>query len=163
METAALSDAEFLASFEGLRIPASDFRHIDHVRLAWIYLHDSELGPGGTRFCSNFRTFVQHIGAESKYHETITWFYLVTVFERIRATAKTANWEAFARSNPDLLDASMGLLRARYRNETLFSAWARCTFVLPDLPDDGINHALGQESPKITSKERGAFANEHQR
>ncbi len=129
-----MSDAEFLTSFEGLTIPGSEFRHRDHVRLAWIYLHDSNLAAGAMRFCENFNRFVRHIGAESKYHETITWFYLVIVFERIRANPPTLNWDAFARSNEDLLDDGMGLLRIRYRNETLFSPLARKTFLLPDLP-----------------------------
>ena len=33
MKTSAMSDAEFLASFESLEIPGSAFRHGDHVRL----------------------------------------------------------------------------------------------------------------------------------
>jgi hypothetical protein len=136
-----MSDAEFLASFEGLRIPGCDFRHNDHVRLAWIYLHDSDFAAGASRFCGSFRRFVRHIGAESKYHETITWFYLVTVFGRIRTQAPAPGWEAFAQSNGDLLDSSMGLLRVRYRNETLFSPMARSIFLLPDLP--GAGNALG--------------------
>jgi hypothetical protein len=133
MKTSAMSDAEFLASFESLEIPGSAFRHGDHVRLAWIYLHDSDFAAGAARFCEQFGTYVQHIGAESKYHETITWFYLVIVFERIRAHPPALNWEAFARSNQDLLDNGMGILRIRYRNETLFSPLARKIFLLPDL------------------------------
>lgn len=129
-----MSDSEFLASFEGHKIPGSDFRHWDHVRLAWIYLHDSDFAAGAARFCGNFREYVRHIGAEPKYHETITWFYLVTVFERIRARPEELNWESFAWSNQDLLDDGMGLLRIRYRNETLFSPLARRIFLLPDLP-----------------------------
>jgi hypothetical protein len=131
-----MSDVEFRASFEGLEIPGSEFRHEDHVRLAWIYLQDSTLAEGAARFCEKFRHFVRHIGAESKYHETITWFYLVTVFERIRTRPEAANWEAFAKSNGDLLDSRMGLLRTRYRDETIHSQRARSVFVLPDLSRD---------------------------
>jgi hypothetical protein len=148
METSAMSNAEFLASFEALRIPGRAFRHNDHVRLAWIYLHDSEFAPGASRFCRSFRAFVRHIGAESKYHETITWFYLVTVFERIRTQAAASNWEAFARSNGDLLDSSMGMVRVRYRTETLCSPLARSIFLLPDFPQERLctvpgSHVLG--------------------
>jgi hypothetical protein len=131
-----MSDAEFLASFEGLRIPGSQFRHVDHVRLAWIYLSDASFAAGAFRFCERFQSFVRHIGADSKYHETITWFYLVTVFERIRTRARASSWEAFACSNGDLLDSSMALIRVRYREETLASPLARSVFVLPDLARD---------------------------
>jgi hypothetical protein len=138
-----MSDAEFLASFEGLRIPGREFRHNDHVRLAWIYLHDSDFASGASRFCENFRSFVQHIGAESKYHETITWFYLVTIFERIRTQAPAPSWEAFARSNGDLLDSSMDMVRVRYRTETLSSPLARSIFLLPDVPHECMGAAPG--------------------
>jgi hypothetical protein len=128
-----MSDAEFLASFESLEIPGSDFRHRDHVRLAWIYLHDSDFAAGAARFCENFGKFVRHIGAESKYNETITWFYLVVVFQRIRNEPAIPDWEAFAKANEDLLDHRMGLIRERYRDETLFSPKARKIFLLPDV------------------------------
>jgi hypothetical protein len=140
MQTSAMSDNEFLASFEALEIPGSEFRHKDHVRLAWIYLHDSEFANGAARFCDEFRKYVRHICAELKYHETITWFYLVIVFERIRSHPAELNWNAFANSNGDLLDAGMDMLRIRYRDETLFSPLARRVFLLPDLPNKRTTH-----------------------
>lgn len=142
-----MSDAEFLASFERLEIPGSEFRHADHVRLAWIYLHDSEFAAGAERFCRNFRGYVRHIGAESKYHETITWFYLVTVFGRIRARPPASSWPAFSRSNPDLLDRGMGVLRGRYRGETLSSPLARTVFLLPDLFEERVDARAESEAP----------------
>jgi hypothetical protein len=131
-----MSDVEFLASFENLEIPGTQFRHRDHIRLAWIYLHESSFADGAARFCDKFGAFVRHIGAESKYHETITWFYLVIVFQRIRAEPAASNWEAFANANEDLLDNSMCVLRIRYRRETLFSPIARKVFILPDLSQE---------------------------
>jgi hypothetical protein len=133
-----MSDVDFLASIDGLEIPGDRFRHEHDVRLAWICLHDSDFAPGAARFCEIFQKYVRHIGAESKYHETITWFYLVTIFERIRTDPAPSNWEAFASSNGDLLDSGMGILRVRYRNETLFSPLARRVFLLPDLPQERI-------------------------
>jgi hypothetical protein len=141
-----MSDAEFLASFESLEIPGSDLRHRDHVRLAWIYLHDSDFADGAARFREKFRAFVRHIGTESKYHETITWFYLVVVFQRMQNEPATPDWEAFANANEDLLDHRMGVIRERYRNETLFSPKARRIFLLPDVnPEckDAISVAKG--------------------
>jgi hypothetical protein len=137
MRASDMSDREFLAAFEGLSIPGNEFRHGDHVRLAWIYLQDPDFAAGASRFCEKFRLFVRHIGAESKYHETITWFYLAAVFERIHTRTRPGGWDAFAEANVDLLDSEMGMIRARYRNETLFSPLARKVFLLPDLADEG--------------------------
>lgn len=132
-----MSDAEFLASFEGLEIARSEFRHRDHLRLTWIYLHDSDFASGAARFCDRFQRFVRHIGAEPKHHETITWFFLVTVFERIRSGPVASDWEAFAGFNQGLLDDGLGLLRERCRSETLVSPLARKVFLLPDIPRGG--------------------------
>jgi hypothetical protein len=133
MKTSEMSDREFLAAFESMAIPGNEFRHGDHVRLAWIYLQDSDFASGATRFCEHFHSYVEHIGAQSKYHETITWFYLVTVYERIHTQTTPERWGAFADSNSDLLDNEMAVVRARYRDELLSSPLARRIFVLPDL------------------------------
>jgi hypothetical protein len=133
MGATALDDREFLASFEDLRIPGSEFRHRDHVRLAWIYLSEATLADGAFRFCTHFRRFVRHIGAEPKYHETITWFYLVTIHQRIQARPPASCWEEFAGANEDLLDSRMGMLRMRYRAETLLDPLARRIFLLPEI------------------------------
>jgi hypothetical protein len=146
MRTSEMSDREFLAAFESLSIPGDEFRHKDHVRLAWIYLHDSDFASGSAHFCGHFHRFVEHIGAKSKYNETITWFYLATVYERIHTQALAESWEAFAASNGDLLDNAMAIVRARYRDESLASPLARRIFLLPDLARE-----ISQTSERLRS------------
>jgi hypothetical protein len=36
--TLHLPEDEFVAEFESCRLPAAQFHHADHIRLAWIYL-----------------------------------------------------------------------------------------------------------------------------
>lgn len=141
-----MSDREFQAAFESLSIPGNEFRHKDHVRLAWIYLHDSDFASGCARFCGHFHRFVEHIGAQSKYNATITWFYLATLYERIHTHAHAESWEAFADSNGDLLDNAMAIIRARYRDESLSSPLARRIFLLPDLTRE-----ISQTSERLSS------------
>ena len=125
-----MTDQEFIGRFERLEIPGTDFRHADHVRAAWICLRNGGLAEGAARFVAAFRRYVEHLGATGKYHETITWAYLVLINERI-ARAQGGTWEAFVRNNPDLLDPSMAIVRAKYGDELVNLSWAREVFILP--------------------------------
>jgi hypothetical protein len=125
-----MSDEGFILRFESLEIPGREFRHIDHIRVAWIYLRSATLAEGAARFTVNFRGYLDHIGAQAKYHETITWFYLVVINERIRRS-HAGSWDGFARDNADLLDPAMGVLRQRYGPESLGSPMAKSVFLLP--------------------------------
>lgn len=127
-----MSDAQFLQAFETLALPPAEFGHAEHLRAAWCcFRHSEDFTTGAARFVTGFRRYVAHIGAEAKYHETITWFYLAQVSERL-ARSPDAGWEEFRRAHPDLFAHGMSLLKARYRPETLQTSLARRTFVLPD-------------------------------
>src|SRR5258708_35827838 len=113
-----MGEEAYLSRFERLEIPGNTFRHADHIRVAWNYLRRRNFAVGAAEFVAQFRRYVRHIGAEAKYHETITWFYLVEIHRRIRLHP-VETWEDFASQNPDLLDRTMPLLGSRYRRETL--------------------------------------------
>lgn len=128
----AATDAAFLHAFESLALPPETFRHADHLHAAWCCLRASpDFAAGAARFIALFRRFVDHAGASAKYHETITWFYLALIAERM-AAAPGAAWEDFRAANPDLFDHTLPRLRASYRPGTLQSHLARRVFILPD-------------------------------
>jgi hypothetical protein len=127
------SDEDFLVAFEAMEIPGSEFRHRDHIRLAWIYLRNEGLADGAARFCSGFKRYVRHIGCEAKYHETITWFYLALVNERIHRGLPTSSWDEFLAANSDILENARGMLLERYSAGTIEDPISRKVFILPDL------------------------------
>ncbi len=127
-------DTGFLDAFESLAIPPDNFQHADHLRAAWCCFRSSvDFASGAARFVHHFRRYIRQIGAEAKYHETITWFYLTVVYQRI-AKSPGAGWEEFHAGNPDLFARGMPLLKASYQSETLESPLARRVFMLPDVP-----------------------------
>jgi hypothetical protein len=126
-----MSDDDFVTAFERCAIAARDFHHADHVRLAWIYLKRHSLIEAIDRFTSSLRRFTAHHGAARRYHETITWAYLLLIHERMqRGTAD--DWQGFRLANNDLLHWKPSVLERYYTPETLASEMARRTFVLPD-------------------------------
>jgi hypothetical protein len=126
-----MDDASLVARFEDGTLPASEFGHREHLRVAWLYLREAPFEAAAPRFCNNLRRFAAALGKADRYHETITWAYLVLVNERLRAEGSPPDFTAFACENPDLFDHEKGALAAYYDEATLRSAQARRAFVLP--------------------------------
>jgi hypothetical protein len=83
------------------------------------------------RFSAALRRLTIKLGIESKYHETITWFFMILIAER-RARGPSDTWQRFRDRNPDLFATKPSIIRRYYSAERLASAEARSRFVLPD-------------------------------
>jgi hypothetical protein len=121
-----------IQQFEDGTTPAATFHHVDHVRLAFEYLNRNPALLALEKFSAALKRFAVAQGKAERYHETITWAYLLLIRERMARAGGVQNWEAFAEHNPDLLIWKGGVLATLYRQETLDSALARSIFVLPD-------------------------------
>jgi hypothetical protein len=126
-----MSHQELIRRFEAGAIPEESFRHADHVRLAFAYLHQHPPLQALERFSTALKRFAATRGKTQLYHETITCAYFFLIHERM-ARCEGADWEEFARQNPDLLIPENGILRRYYGDATLTSDLARKVFVLPD-------------------------------
>lgn len=120
-----------LDDFEAARIEPGEFHHEDHVRIAWLYLRDHGLLESIRRYSQGLRRLTKKFGVAAKYHETITWFFLMQVAERIEA-GDAADWDAFRARNPDLFGGWSELLGRYYTQARIESAAARRSFLLPD-------------------------------
>jgi 2'-5' RNA ligase len=129
--TSAMTDDEFVRSFEDLILASSAFHHRDHVRLAWIYLGRHPALEALARFVEGLRKFAAFHGHPGLYHQTITWAYLFLIHERMADGPAGETWEEFAARNPDLFAWNPSVLDRYYDPETLRSDRARRVFVLP--------------------------------
>jgi hypothetical protein len=129
-----MNDREFVTAFEACAIAKADFHHVDHVRLAWIYLREETFIAAIERFTSALRRFAAHHDVPGLYHETMTWAYLVLINERIEQGGRGDDWESFRRKNPDLFATRPSILERYYTPRTLKSEIARRIFMLPDAP-----------------------------
>lgn len=127
-----MNDRALVRKFEECTLSGKDFNHRNHVRLAWIYLHESEPLAALARFSRNLKLFAASLGKANLYHETITFTYFFLIHERIKRSEESQTWEQFAASNPDLLLRQKEILKKYYRAETIASDFARDVFVLPD-------------------------------
>ena len=125
-------DRRFRADLEACRFPPGMFDHRGHLRLAYVYLTESDTETAVASMRAALLDFLRHHGVDvSKYHETITraWVLAVRHFMEISPSASSA--DAFIDANPILLDSKIML--THYSAELLFSEEARARFVEPDL------------------------------
>jgi hypothetical protein len=123
---------ELIAEFESGATAPDTFHHADHVRLAFEYLRRFTAPEALARFSAALQRFAAAQGKADRYHETITWAYLLLIRERIARAERAQTWDEFAECNSDLLIWKGGVLATLYRRETLDSDLARRSFVMPD-------------------------------
>ena len=120
-----------IEEFEKGTIDPELFDHEAHVYIGWSYLQQCELKESINRFCEALRRLIKKLGIESKFHETLTWFFMILTAER-QAQPGSNDWQTFKRQNPDLFATQSSIIRAYYSKERLCSAIAHSQFVLPD-------------------------------
>jgi len=127
-----VSDDELIAQFEACTLPEDQFHHADHLHLAWLYLTRFPATEAIDRFSRALRAYAVSLGKPNRYHETVTWAYLLLLNERIQRTGTPSTWGQFAAAHTDLFDWKNSILLTYYRKETLHSEVARLVFVMPD-------------------------------
>jgi hypothetical protein len=127
-----MTDDELFDSFISTDLPANQFHHEQHVRVAWMFVCRHGMPAAIGKFSEAINRFAAAKGAHGLYHETITWAFLLIIGER-QARQPADTWVAFAAVNPDLLTWQPSILERYYSKELLTSALARRAFVMPDL------------------------------
>jgi hypothetical protein len=125
LATAHLSDDEFLEAFHSCRLQTFEFRHADHLRLAWLHLAREPFETALDRVRSGIQAFAKHYNLSGLYHETIT-----TAWMHLLATHSENSFEEFLVANESFLNSN--LLHRFWTPEILASREARNSWVPPD-------------------------------
>ncbi|MFT3879790.1 MAG: hypothetical protein QM703_09040 [Gemmatales bacterium] len=129
-----MTDEDFLKSFLHCKLPASEWTHEAHIRLAWLMLSSSTYTSALDRIRQGISTYNDTVLKKAlAYHETIT-----VVFTRLIAVGREQLpthhvFADFKLAHPLLFDRTLTALLQHYRRETLFSSEARARFIAPDL------------------------------
>jgi hypothetical protein len=139
-----MTDAEFTRRFEDGRIRSEDFHHREHLRVAWVYLHESiSTEAACDRMRTAIRGFARAAGKPGKYHETLTVFWVRLLADLRERTEVAPELETILPRHSCLLDKETPL--AYYSRGRLFSDDARLTWQAPDLKPLG-SHATAADS-----------------
>jgi hypothetical protein len=131
LATAHLGDDEFLEAFHSCRLRTSEFRHGDHLRLAWLHLAREPFEIALDQVRCGIQAFARHHNLSALYHETITtaWMHLLAS-HRLLATYQESSFNEFLTVNESRLTSN--LLHHFWTPEILASAEARSSWVPPD-------------------------------
>jgi len=127
-----LTDDAFLAALTDCSLPAADFGHREHLRLAWLHLRRAPLDAAIEACCADIARFATHHGATGKFHRTVTEA-LLRLMAQGGAADLTLDWPGFQQRNATLLADARGLLARHYSPTLLASPEARRRFLPPDL------------------------------
>ena len=120
-----LSDTEFLAAFHACSLPPACFHHADHLRLAWLHIHQCPLEIAIDKVCCGIRRYATHLGKPELYHETLT-----VAWVRLIASHDELTFDEFLRQNEHRLNGE--LLHLFWSPERLQSETARKEWLPPD-------------------------------
>lgn len=124
-------DDMFLLRFESCTLPESEWTHLAHVRVAWLYLSRHSPGTALRKVCDGILRYnTEVLNRPEKYSETVTVAFLHVVLDRMRSSE---SWQCFATRIDDLLDPMTPILLNYYSQALLFSDAARLQFVEPDM------------------------------
>lgn len=126
------ADRQFRDDFEAGRVGPAEFHHREHLRLAYVYLCETDSAAALDLMRNALQVFLAANGVDpSRYHETLTaaWIQAVRHFMAMCGTANA--FEQFIESDARLLDTNIML--THYSKERLFCDAARRGFVRPDI------------------------------
>ena len=120
---------DVIARFEAGEVAAGEFDHRAHVRLAWCYLRRYPLLEAIAQFCAALQAFTKRVGAEAKYHETVSVAFLLLIADGMHPDE---DWSTFADRRADLINGGMEAIRVHYSAQALDNDDARRRFMMPD-------------------------------
>jgi hypothetical protein len=101
------ADVELARAVERCEVPDDGFPHASHLRVAWVYLHESAtLEEAIGRMAATLRRFAASVGQAGKYSEPTTVFWMLQVAAS-RAALPGADLDAVLRAYPRLLDKNL--------------------------------------------------------
>jgi GNAT superfamily N-acetyltransferase len=123
-------ETDFLRDFEECALLESQWTHLAHIRVAWLYLTQFASLDALARIRSGIARFnAEVLGRRQEYHETVT-----VAFARIIADRMVPGkaWADYLQGIDDIVSASSPILETYYSPERLGSARARKEFVEAD-------------------------------
>jgi hypothetical protein len=126
-----LGDPELAAILPGITGPGGQFRHRQHINLAYCAIRRYGMPEAIGKVCGWIRHLTVYERAPQKYHYTVSRAWVELVAHHVAADPGCPDFGAFADRNPALLDKR--LLSRHYRSSTLAAGPARSGWVEPDL------------------------------
>ena len=124
----------FLNSFKNATLDLSKFHHKEHIKVTYILLVDNNIDTTYKCIKSAILNILKTVGVDtSKYHETMTYGWILIINYFMNHTKKCHSFEEFISNNSQLLDTD--ILYKHYSKKLIESEKARIKILNPDVRD----------------------------
>jgi hypothetical protein len=124
-------DPELAAILPAITGPGGQFRHRQHINLAFYVVRRYGMPDAIGMICGWIRQIAAYERAPQKYHHTVSRAWVELVAHHVAEDPDCPDFGVFADRNPALLDKR--LIARHYRSSTLAGGAARRDWVEPDL------------------------------
>ncbi|MRX27001.1 N-formylglutamate amidohydrolase [Kangiella sp. HZ709] len=142
--------SQLIEKFEQQQFKGDDFHHLEHLKVAWHYICNESLSVAKEKFHNNVMALVKKLGAENKYHRTLTDFMLDYLFH-LRAYLGSDCWQRLEEESLLIVKDAKKLISFYYSDKVIWSDKAKSTYLEPDIL------ALDRASLKLTIEEPAVF------
>ncbi|MBE9549158.1 MAG: hypothetical protein IMF09_07085 [Proteobacteria bacterium] len=126
------AEAIYLELKQGSLDPNS-FTHSKHIRLAWFYLNRWDGNEAIERFTNDLQEYLRQLGADNKYHHTISVALLQLIASHFPGLDDPQDWLEFKQDAKPLFTDARQLMQRYYSDEQLNSTTARNHWVEADI------------------------------
>lgn len=127
-----LTESEFIFQFENCSLDPSTFDHEAHLRLAWIQIEKFGLEQAIINIQTQLLNFVKHVGAQEKYHQTLT-IAAIEIVNHFKTKQSSETFEEFISEFPKLKSNFRQLIEHHYSFDIFNSVEAKNEYLKPDL------------------------------
>jgi hypothetical protein len=127
-----LTDEEFENKFADSSLAPTSFSHEAHIRLAWIHISKYGEIKAILNITEQLKRFVQLLGAQSKYNETLT-IAAIMVVNHFMENNEYKTFKEFIINNQRLKYEFKELINAHYSFDIFNSIEAKQKYIEPDL------------------------------
>jgi hypothetical protein len=101
-------DLNLTRSLERCEVPPEGFPHAYHLRVAWVYLHESPtIDDAIARIATTLRGFAASVGKPDKYSQSTTVFWMLQLAAARAVMPEDAGLDQVIRAYPRLLDKNL--------------------------------------------------------
>lgn len=152
--------------FKQQKVSEEGFGHINHLKVAWFYVFNYPIVEAKEQFHKNIIALTKELGAEEKYHTTVTDFfldYLLHLKYYLGPSELEEGWLQIENFCPLLIKDAKHLIGFYYSKELIESLEAKNNFIEADIvqldraslklstEDVAVFHCQEQDSPLIVS------------
>lgn len=127
-----LSDSEFSIKFKNCSLDPSTFDHEAHLRLVWLQIEENGFQQAQINIQNLIQNFVKHVGAEEKYHKTLT-ITAIEIVNHFMSKKASKTFKEFISEFPKLKNNFKELIEQHYSYDIFQSAKAKNEYLEPDL------------------------------